>query len=590
MLFLELAQTFEKMEKTRSRLELTSHLVELLDKTPSEVIDKVVYLIQGKLGPDYESNELGVAEKIVIKSLALATGKPIKNIISNYNSEGDLGEVAFKISTKEIQTTLMEEPMTIQKVFGTLVKISSTSGSGSLDVKIKYVQGLLNNASRIESKYLVKLILGNLRLGIANFTLIDALALVFTNDKKNRTVLERAFNVSSDLGRIAMTLANYSLSEVQSISVTLFIPVRPMLAERASNSAEALKKLNGNGLAEFKIDGERIQIHKENDKVELYTRSLENVTSNFPDIVTMISTLAARDLIVEGEIVAINPKNLKYLPFQNLMHRRRKYKIQETMIAYPIMLNLFDVLYFEGVDKTDTPLHKRRQLLEHILNGNNNDRLKLIEQIDISKVEDIERFLVKSLESGCEGLMLKNPNSDYRAGARGWAWIKLKKEYSTAVIDSLDLVILGALYGKGRRVGRFGALLLGSYSQENDTFFTICKVGTGFTDDVLSSLSDKLGKIVSKEKSPRIDNGSLSMDVWFEPKVVLEIISPEITLSPVYTTARNLINPGYGLALRFPKFSGKVREDKSAEDSTTIAEVVQLYQNQLKQKGSPEKL
>lgn len=583
---MELAHTFEKMEKTRSRIELTDYLVELFCNTPTEIIDKVIYLIQGKLGPDHESSELGIADKIVIKTLSHSSQVSVNKIVKEYNSIGDLGEVAYKFLTERTQDTLFAEALTVERVFSTLLKIARTSGTGSLDVKIRLVNSLINNSTRLESKFIVKLILGNLRLGIANFTLLDALTLAFTEDKKNRVVLERAFNVSSDLGKIATTLANGSLSEVQSISISLFTPVRPMLAERAVDSLEALKKLDGFGLAEFKIDGERIQFHKQDEKVELFTRSLENVSSNFPDMINIIKQLSPREMIVEGEIVAINPNTLRYLPFQNLMRRRRKYKIQEAVEAFPVMLNLFDLLFIDGTDTTNLPFIDRRRLLKLSLKGNKSNRIKLIEQTPVSSKEDIDAFMFKALENGCEGLMLKNPKTEYRAGARGWAWIKLKKEYSGNVIDSMDLVVLGALHGKGRRVGKYGALLLGAYDKADDTFYSIGKVGTGFTDEVLSVISDRLSKIVIQEKSPRVETGSLIMDVWFEPKVVLEIISPEITLSPVYTAAKNAVNRGNGLALRFPKFSGKIREDKLPEDSTTIEEVLELYQNQFKQKSN----
>lgn len=586
MLFIELAQTFEKMEKTRSRIELTYHLVELFTTTPAEIIDKVVYLILGKLGPDHEPSELGIADKIVIKTLSHSSRIPVDKIIKEYNSIGDLGEVAYKFLTERTQSTLFAQVLTVDKVFSTLLKIAHTSGVGSLDIKIRLVNSLINSSSRLESKFIVKLILGNLRLGIANFTLLDALTLAFTKDKKNRVILERAYNVSSDLGKIAATLANGSLSEVQSISISLFTPVRPMLAERAVDSLEALKKLDGFGLAEFKIDGERIQIHKQGEKIELFTRSLENVSSNFPDIINMIKLLSPKEMIAEGEIVAINPNNLRYLPFQNLMRRRRKYKIQEAVKAFPVMLNLFDILFIDGNDTTNLPFLERRRLLKFALKDNRSDRIKLIEQTQVSCTKDIDAFMTKALENGCEGLMLKNPKTEYRAGARGWAWIKLKKEYSGKVIDSMDLVVLGALHGKGRRVGKYGALLLGAYDRVNDAFYTIGKVGTGFTDEILSLLSDRLSKLVLQGKSPRVEAGSLMMDVWFEPRVVLEIISPEITLSPVYTAARDAVNLGNGLALRFPKFSGKIREDKLPEDSTTIDEVLELYRNQFKQKSN----
>jgi DNA ligase 1 len=581
--FLELAETFAIMEKTTSRLELTDHLVLILKKTPTDMLDKIVYLIQGKLGPDYQSSELGIAEKLIIKSLSLVSGNSLDEIKKKYSEIGDLGEVAYNILTNKIQTTLISGLLTIEKVFNTLLKIAKVSGIGSLDIKLRFIVSLLNNSSNLEAKFIVKLILGNLRLGIADFTLLDAIALTFTGDKKNRQILESAYNVSSDLGKIALILSRGSIEDIRSISISLFIPIRPMLAERVSNPSEALEKINGDALVEFKIDGERIQIHKKGKRTELFTRSLENVTSNFPDLIKAFDNIETKDLIVEGEVVAINPENNKYLPFQSLMRRRRKYNIEEITAAYPVILNLFDLLYYDGSDMTHVPLLERRKLLANIFGRQQrSDKVKLIDQIKVSRIEEMENYTERALKNGCEGIMVKNPSSQYRAGAREWAWMKLKKEYSGEVTDSVDLVVVGALHGKGRRVGKYGALLLATYDAERDVFCTICKVGTGFTDNVLLTITDKLNKHIIKHKHPRVESGNAKMDTWFEPKIVLEIISPEITLSPVYTTAINKIKPEYGLALRFPKFTGKIRDDKSAEDATTVKEIFKIYKDQLK--------
>ncbi len=571
------------MEKTTSRLELTDHLVLILKKTPTDILDKIVYLIQGKLGPDYQSSELGIAEKLIIKSLSLVSGNSLNEINKKYSEIGDLGEVAYNILTNKIQTTLISGLLTIENVFNTLLKIARVSGIGSLDNKLRFIVSLLNNSSNLEAKFIVKLILGNLRLGIADFTLLDAIALTFTGDKKNRQILERAYNVSSDLGKIALILSRGSIEDIRSISISLFIPIRPMLAERVSNPSEALEKINGDALAEFKIDGERIQIHKKGKRTELFTRSLENVTSNFPDLIKAFDNIETKDLIAEGEVVAINPENNKYLPFQSLMRRRRKYNIQEITAAYPVILNLFDLLYYDGSDMTHVPLLERRKLLANIFGRQQkSDKVKLIDQIKVSRIEEMENYTEKALKNGCEGIMIKNPSSQYRAGVREWAWMKLKKEYSGEVTDSVDLVVVGALHGKGRRVGKYGALLFTTYDAERDVFCTICKVGTGFTDNVLLTITDKLNKHAIKHKHPRVESGNTKMDTWFEPKIVLEIISPEITLSPVYTTAINKIKPEYGLALRFPKFTGKIRDDKSAEDATTVKEIFKIYKDQLK--------
>ncbi|HZH38687.1 MAG TPA: ATP-dependent DNA ligase, partial [Bacillales bacterium] len=492
MYFSELAEMFEKMEKTTSRLELTSHLVYILKRTDSEIIDKIVYLIQGKLGPDYQSKQLGVAEKVAIKSLALASGYSINDVQARYNRIGDIGDVAYEILKSKLQTTLFYEKLTIEGLYNTLLKISELTGSGSIELKLKYINSLLNNSTNLESKFIIKLILGNLRLGIADFTVLDAIAIAFTGDKKNRKILERAYNVSSDLGKIARILFNGSIDEVQSIPISMFVPVRPMLAERSPDAEEALKKMGGKMCyAEYKIDGERIQIHKQNERIELYTRNLENVTNNFSDIVNEFEKIDTKDFIAEGEIVSIDSMTGRFLPFQSLMHRRRKYNIEDAIKDYPVRLNFFDILYYDNQDKTNLPFSTRRKTLEGIFSFEN-EKIKLISQKMVGKVEEIDNFMTKAIEDGCEGLMIKNPDSTYRAGAREWAWIKLKREYSNKLLDTIDLVIVGAIYGKGRRVGKYGALLLASYEPNEDVFYTICKVGTGFTDELLDEISKKL--------------------------------------------------------------------------------------------------
>ncbi|MBA3283619.1 MAG: ATP-dependent DNA ligase, partial [Nitrosopumilus sp.] len=291
--------------------------------------------------------------------------------------------------------------------------------------------------------------------------------------------------------------------------------------------------------------------------------------------------ISTKDFIAEGEIVSIDSITGRFLPFQSLMHRRRKYNIEDAIKDYPVRLNFFDILYYDNQDKTNLPFSTRRKTLEEIFSFENEKR-KLISQKMVGKVEDIDNFMTKAIEDGCEGLMIKNPVSTYRAGAREWAWIKLKREYSNKLLDTLDLVIVGAIYGKGRRVGRYGALLLASYEPNEDIFYTICKVGTGFTDELLDEISNRLNHHIIANKNSRVNSGEIKMDVWFEPKIVIEIFSPEITLSPIYTTHIDKIKKGYGLALRFPKFTGKIREDKNAEDSTTIKEIENIYKKQLK--------
>jgi DNA ligase-1 len=576
-----IAETFQKMENTASRLALTDHLVSLLKITTPDLIDKVVYLIQGKLYPDYEGIELGLAERMAIKALAYSAGVEASFIEENYRRTGDIGDTAEEVMKSKNQATLFSEKMTVERVYHTLDKIARTTGPGSQEIKLRLVSNLLSDASYREAKYIMKFIMGTLRLGIAEHTIMDSLALAFTGDRSYRHSLEKGYNVSSDLGAVAKLLATKGLESVESLRITLFKPVRPMLGERVRNSTEAMERMNGVAAAEYKLDGERIQIHKGKGKVELFSRSLEKVTHHYPDITRAIGSLIAGEAILEAEVVAINPLTDEYLPFQELMHRRRKYEINQAVENYPVSLNFFDILYIDGQDTTSLPYYKRRKIIENIMQIAKKDKIRIIPQTVVKKTEDIDRFMALAIENGCEGLMLKQLSSTYRAGAREFAWIKLKREYRSDMADTVDLVIIGALFGRGRRVGRYGALLLASFDPDSDMFKSVCKVGTGFTDEHLKQFYDNLEGHIISHIHPRVDSG-MEMDVWFEPKIVIDVIASEITLSPSHTAAKDRVRKGYGLALRFPKFTGKIRYDKNPEDATTEQELISMYKAQMK--------
>ena len=353
-----------------------------------------------------------------------------------------------------------------------------------------------------------------------------------------------------------------------------------MLADRVKSEDEAIKRIENEFAAEYKLDGERVQIHIENKKVVLFSRSLENITSYYPDIVEKISkSINADDGIFEAEIVAINENTGNFLPFQELMHRRRKYKLEKAVADYPITVNFFDMLYYNGNDYLNTPYNTRRKNLEEIIKEN--EFSKLIPMSIVKNTADISEVLENSINSGCEGLMLKVLDAQYRAGSRGSNWLKLKREYQNDLGDSLDLVVVGAFFGRGRRTGKYGTLLLSTYNSENDSFPTICKVGTGFTDENLDQLFQILSNKVILKKNPRVVS-DIEADIWFEPELVLEIVASEITLSPIHKTGLDLVRNETGFALRFPKFTGKIRTEKLAEDASTHEEVFALYKNQNK--------
>ena len=580
MEFSVLADSFNKMESTRKRLELTQHLVELFERTPNDLIARIVYLLQGKLRPEFEGVELGVAEKLAMRAISKSSGIPTKRIEDEYRKGGDLGHAASVILEQKTQTTFMAQDITVERVYETLFKIAKLGGSGSQDMKMKYISSLLNDADPLEARFILKILLGTMRLGVAENTVMDALAIAFSKSKDNRGSLEHAYNVSSDLGRVAETVATKGLEGVRAFEVMLFNPVRPMLADRVKSGEEALEKMGGRLAAEYKLDGERVQLHVRGDRVELFSRSLEDISSYYPDIIEKIPGLVNADsAILEAEAVAVNENTGEFLPFQELMHRRRKSRIEKAVTQYPITVNFFDVLFYNDKSCLSLGYEKRRQLLEKIVREDDFAR-----HVPMAMVEDqdgIEDFLENGINAGAEGLMLKMPDKPYQAGTRGSYWLKLKREYRNELGDSLDLVVVGGFFGKGRRTGSYGTLLLATYDEDTDAFTSICKVGTGFSDEDLDRLYQILSPKVTIKRNPRISSG-MEADVWFEPDLVIEVVASEITLSPVHKAARDSIRRDAGLALRFPKFTGKIRTEKAAEDASTNEEVVALYKGQKK--------
>jgi len=577
-----IADAYEKIEATTKRLEMTDYLVELLKETPKNLIEKIVYLTQGKLYPDFVGIEIGIAEKLALRAVARSVGHRENAIEKDTQKTGDLGETTQKFMKKKTQSTFFSTPLTVERVYEILDKIANSTGSGSLDLKLNMLAGLLSDASPSEAKYIVRTVTGSLRLGIADMTVLDALAVAFGGGKETREQLERAYNISSDLGRVARIVAEEGIEGIEKFRVMPGEPIRPMLAERLSSSAEILEKLGGRCIAEYKYDGERIQAHKKGGNIILFSRRLENITDQYPDGVKYVRKhVMAEEAIVEAEAVAVDPTTGEMKPFQELMHRRRKYGIKEAMEEHPITLFMFDVLYVDGKDLTQQPYPVRHKYLEKVIETANN--IKVAEYIIAEDTEQLEQFFEKTVEGGSEGIMCKSVNQDsvYQAGARGWLWIKYKRDYRSEMTDTVDLVVVGALHGRGKRAGTYGTYLLAAYNPDKDIFETVTKVGTGFTDADLEKLPELLNKHKISHKHPRVDS-TIDVDVWFEPAVVIEIRGAEITLSPVHTCAMNVIREGSGVAIRFPRFTGKYRVDKSAEDATTDEEIVEMYRSQLK--------
>lgn len=580
MRFSEVVEVYDKIEATTKRLEMTELLVGLLRATPVEDLDKVVYLTQGRIHPDYAGIELGLAEKMVIRVLGHATGLDEARVEKLWKVKGDLGLVAEDVIKARRQQPLSSTPLTVAKVYANLDAIAREAGEGSQDRKIRLLSELLSNATPQEAKYIVRMVIGKMRLGVADMTIVDALAVTFAT-KGDRDRVERAYNVSSDLGEVARVLAAKGLAGLDTIRLKLFRPIRAMLAERLETLEEIIERL-GRCALEYKYDGLRVQAHVSPKKIQLFSRHLENITVQFPEIVDGLRTaIKDRDAIIEGEAVPVDSNTGEFLPFQEVSRRRgRKTDVERMAKEFPVTLFAFDCLLRDDDDLTPQAYTHRRQALESLVRPSEAIRFSTMRVTD--RVKEAEAFFDEALKAGCEGLMAKALDSPYEAGARGYQWIKFKKEYSAAMSDTIDLVVVGAFAGRGKRAGTYGALLMAAYDDAKDLFRTTCKLGTGFDDETLRQLPEKL-KSARRERRPARVDSRIEPDIWFDPEVVLEVRGAELTVSPVHTAAWDAIRPGAGLAIRFPRFTGRWRDDKKPEDATTVKELLEMYQRQLKQ-------
>jgi len=581
MRYLEIIDFYEKIEATTKRLEMTDLLVSLFKKTPVEVIDKVVYLTQGILYPDFAGIELGMAEKLAVRAIANTAGVSQSRVEEELKKQGDVGLAAEHLLKSKKQATLFKKELTVEDVYATLDRIARTSGAGSVDMKLRLLSGLLADAEPKESKYIMRTVTGKMRLGIADMTILDALAIAFAT-KVDRDEIERAYNLTSDMGDIAKALRSRGLEGIKEYRARVGRPIRMMLAQRLGSAEEILEKLGGKAVCEWKYDGERIQIHKKEKEILLFSRRLENVTEQYPDVAGFASqNIKAREVIIEGECVAVDPETGSLRPFQELMHRRRKYGIKEAAESFPAHIYLFDSLYIDGEDLTQLPLLERKNRLKEITRIANG--FKLADSLVTSNSREVEAFFEEAIEGGCEGLILKaaGPESIYQAGARGWLWIKLKRTYQSKMMEPIDVVVVGAFHGRGKRSGTYGALLVAVYDHEEDVFPTMCKLGSGFTDEELEKLPSALAPYKIKDRHPRVKS-KLEADEWFTPGLVLEVLGDELTLSPIHVCAYGRIREDAGIAVRFPRFTRRWRKDKSPEDATMVEEIVEMYQAQLK--------
>ncbi len=569
MKFKRLVEYFERLEETTKRLEMFDILAKLFKEASGEDIDKIIYLSQGQLLPPFHGLEIGISEKLLIRAISDATETPTKKVEQTFRHTGDMGRTAEELNKRE------GYDLTVKQVYEELTDIAQTGGHGSVEKKISLLSNLFKGVSPKDAKYIARFVIGRLRLGIGDPTVLEALALSIGN-RELRSELERAYNLCSDLGLVAKRLIKKGIEGVRKFKVQVGYPIRMALCERLSSSEDIIQKI-GEAAIEAKYDGFRVQCHKDDDKVELFSRNLERTTHMFPEITMgMKKYINAKKAIIEGEALAYNEGTGELFPFQVTIQRKRKHGIEEFSKELPLKFFVFDLLYLDGVDYTEKPFLERRKKLEAIIKKN--DIIEPSEMFVTDNPSKIFKYFESAVERGLEGVVAKRLDAPYSAGARNFNWIKLKRSYKGEIADTIDVCIVGYFRGKGARA-KFGvgALLGAVYEPETDTFKTVSKIGSGFKEDEFIELKKMLDEISIKHKHPRVDS-VIDADVWVEPKYVITVMADEITRSPAHTAGRDKDDIGY--ALRFPRSTGFIRFDKRPEDTNTVKEIIEMFEQQ----------
>jgi DNA ligase-1 len=458
----------------------------------------------------------------------------------------------------------------ITDLYSELMKIAKTEGAGSHDIKLGILRGLMGTLSPLENKYLLRIITSTLRVGVSTQTILDGLALGFTGLKENRDIIERAFNLHPDLGDVTIILAEKGIDEVKKIKISYGTPIRMMLASRVPYP-EIISKLGSPFTAEYKLDGERLQIHKQNGNILIFSRRLLDISEQYPDVCeTIIQNTKAKSIIMEGEVVAMDPFYEKMLPFQVLSKRRRVHDIEDVAKEVPVSVFLFDLLMCENESYIDKPLPERREKLEEVIVEK--DNLRLVKSVSINSTDELLDFFNMARKEGTEGIMAKSvkEGSIYQAGNRGFLWLKLKGLEGGKLKDSVDVALIGAFYGRGRRKGVYGTYIGAVYNPENDSFEAFTRVASGLTDDIMEMMMKDMKQYEINAKPKHIQCED-TPDVWFKPEIVIEIIGDEITVSEKF--------PSLGFSMRFPVFQ-RLRPEKGPKDITTVKEIKQLYETQ----------
>lgn len=564
MKYSELVELYEYLEQTPSRLKKIERIADFLRDSETSVLEKVTLLLQGRVFPSYSGEEIGVADKMMVKVVSSSTGFSEDEVVRAFKETGDLGLSVEKLMEKKKQRTLAFRPLQVENVFDNLRKLASVEGKGSQDVKISLIRELISHSKPKEAKYIVRTVLEQLRIGVAEGVLRDSIAEAFFPGKEKEETreivktIEWAWFLRPDYSEIAKIAKEKGLEGLRRVSIEIGEPYHVLLCEKAKDLKEAFEKFERPSL-EFKYDGARVCIHKKDEEFWFYTRRLENVTKQFPDLLELAKKgIRAKECVIEGEMLGVDPKTRNPLPFQMLSQRiKRKYDIERTGKEIPIQVNLFDVVYHNGKQLFSQPLERRREILEKIVKPVPG-RFQLAEMLVTKNLREAERFYKRALRNKQEGVIVKNLDAKYQPGRRVGYWLKVKP-----VMETLDLVITGAEWGSGKRANWLGSFILSC--RKGDEFLECGMMGTGIKEKgegvTFEDLTKQLKPYIEKEKGKHVK---------IKPKIVLEIAYEEIQKSPNYSS---------GYALRFPRLI-KIRVDKSPSDANDVEQIESLYHQQ----------
>src|SRR5437762_2618903 len=558
------------MEATSSRNELVRILSDVYGACSVDELEPITYLIQGWLAPFFEPVEIGLGERLLMSAVAVAYGVPKDEAAKLNRQTGDLG-----ITAQRLAPAAHRDTPAVAEVHRRLSEIAAAGGAGSQQKKLGIFTALLHDLDAISAKHLVRITLGKMRLGIGDPTVLDALSFAKTGDRSLRPVLEGAYNRTSDLGLIARTLWESGEAGLEALKVRAGHPLRPQLAERLPNPEAVIKKLGTVGV-QPKYDGLRVQIHKDGEAISIFSRNLESMTEMFPELVAAASRLKVKNVILDGEAIAYNPESEEYVPFQETTARRRKEGIQELAESVPMRAFVFDVMFRDGTDLTPLPYEQRFKIAEELIRES--ETLQTAPLMRTDSVDVLTRELLDNISRGLEGVVAKRLDSPYQAGARNFNWVKLKRNTSGQLSDTIDVVLLGYYRSKGKRTEfGAGALLAGVYDGDRHVLVTISKLGTGLSDKGWRDIHRRLTSLEVGEKPARVSS-NFAPDVWLKPAIVVEVLADEITPSPRHTAGMSADGPGF--ALRFPRIVSMRTADKKPEDATSVREIREMYEQQ----------